>query len=62
MPIIKLGAAVRAVPVGDSVRVVADDKGFTPDVRAWCAKTGHELVSLNDTDPAALVAVVRRLH
>jgi TusA-related sulfurtransferase len=60
MPIIKLGAAIRQIAVGEEVRVVADDKGFSPDVRAWSDKTGHELVSLDESDPNNLVAVVRR--
>ena len=60
MPIIKLSAALKTIPVGEELRVLADDRGFPPDVRAWCAKTGHELVSLDDTNSAQLVAVVRR--
>ena len=60
MPIIKLGAAVRAMAPGEEIRVIADDKGFPPDVRAWAAKTGHTLVSLEEWDPARLVAVIRK--
>ena len=59
MPIIKLSAAVRAAGAGEEIRIVADDKGFPPDVRAWVAKTGHELVSLDEHDPTRMVAVVR---
>ena len=61
LPIIKLSAALKTIPVDDELIVLADDRGFPPDVRAWCAKVGHELVSLDDTDPARLVAVIRRL-
>lgn len=60
MPIIKLSAALRALPVGGELTVLADDRGFPPDLRAWCEKTGHELVSLDEADPARLVGVVRR--
>jgi len=60
MPIIRLGAAVRSAGSGGEVRVVADDKGFAPDVRAWVEKTGNVLVSLDDHDPANIVAVVRK--
>lgn len=62
LPIVRLGAAVRQMAVGEEVRVLADDKGFTPDVNAWSEKTGHELVSLDSSDPARLVAVVRKSH
>lgn len=61
VPIIRLSAALKTIPVGDELRILADDRGFPPDVRAWCAKVGHELVSLEDGDPACLVAVIRRL-
>lgn len=60
LPIIKLSAALRTVPVGGELRVVADDRGFPPDLRAWCDKTGHELVSLDENDPAQLVGIIRR--
>jgi len=60
MPIIKLSAALKTIPVDDELIVLADDRGFPPDVRAWCAKVGHELVSLDDANPARLVAVIRR--
>ena len=60
MPIIKLSATLKTIPVGGDLSIVADDKGFPPDLRAWCEKTGHELVSLDEGNPARLVAVVRR--
>lgn len=60
MPILKLSKALKEVPVGADLTVLADDKGFAPDVRAWCEKTGHELVSMDESDPARLVAVIRR--
>jgi TusA-related sulfurtransferase len=61
MPIIKLSGEIRKQPVGAEVTVIADDKGFPPDLRAWCQKTGQELLSLDDTDAARLVGVVRRV-
>jgi cysteine desulfurase len=60
MPIIKLSSALKTLPVGGELTIVADDKGFPPDLHAWCEKTGQELVSLDDHAPARLVAVVRR--
>ena len=61
VPIIRLSATLKTIPVGDELRVLADDRGFPPDVRAWCDRVGHELVSLEDSDPGRLVAVIRRL-
>jgi len=48
MPIVLMAKAVKAVNPGDRVCVLADDRAFPEDVRAWCNKTGHELVSLAD--------------
>jgi len=60
MPIIKLGAAIRQMAPGETVTLIADDKGFPPDVRAWAEKTGHELVSLDENDPTRLAAKIRK--
>jgi len=60
VPIIKLSAALKTIPVGEELRVLASDRGFPPDVRAWCDKVGHALVSLEDSDPTRIVAVIRR--
>jgi TusA-related sulfurtransferase len=49
------------MPAGEEVRMLADDKGFSPDVRAWAAKTGHTLVSIEESNPARLAAVVRKV-
>jgi TusA-related sulfurtransferase len=61
MPIIKLSAALKTIPVGEELSVLADDRGFAPDARAWCDKTGHELVSLDEDNPSRVVAVIRRV-
>lgn len=61
VPIIKLSATLKTLAIGDELRVVANDRGFPSDVRAWCEKTGHLLVSHDETDPDNLVAVIRRM-
>lgn len=60
VPIIKLAAAIKGVAVGDVVRVLATDPGFTPDIRAWCKGTKHELVELTQ-DGKLLTALIRRM-
>jgi TusA-related sulfurtransferase len=59
VPIIRLAGAIKAVAVGDTVRVLATDRGFRPDVAAWCKGTRHELVALAEAG-GVLTAVVRR--
>jgi tRNA 2-thiouridine synthesizing protein A len=42
LPIIDLAKALPGVPVGDVVRVLADDPAAANDVPAWCRMTGQE--------------------
>jgi len=46
LPIVLVSQAVRAAAPGAKVVVRADDRAFPEDIRAWCKKMGHELVSL----------------
>lgn len=45
-PIVRLNSAVKALQAGDVLRVLASDPAFEMDARAWCRRTGHELLSL----------------
>ncbi|MFN2118884.1 MAG: sulfurtransferase TusA family protein [Anaerolineales bacterium] len=44
MPILKTKKAVDALQTGQVLKMVATDPGSLPDVQAWAAKTGHELL------------------
>jgi TusA-related sulfurtransferase len=59
MPIVLLAKALRDASTGTRLVVKADDRAFPEDVRAWCKKTGHELVSL-DNKPGYYEAVIRK--
>lgn len=59
LPIVLTARALRAVPVGEQVTVRADDRAFPEDIRAWCRKTSHELVSL-EAKAGFYEAVIRR--
>lgn len=50
MPIVRLAAAVREIPVGASLRLLATDPGSDADVRAWAAESGQELVDARRVD------------
>ena len=60
MPLVKLSKTVKEVAVGAHITVTADDPAFPHDLRAWCRRTGHRLVSMDDEIAAALVAVVEK--
>ena len=44
MPIVKLAQAMKTLPGGAAVELLATDQGSTKDVAAWCRATGNELV------------------
>jgi TusA-related sulfurtransferase len=46
MPIVLIAQAFRTASSGEKITVQADDRAFPEDIRAWCKKTGHELLSL----------------
>jgi TusA-related sulfurtransferase len=59
MPIVLVAKALRNAKPGDSLTVQADDRAFPEDIKAWCKKTGHELVSL-DSKPGYHEAVIKK--
>ncbi len=46
VPILELSKAMREAGDGDELRLLATDPAVEPDVKAYCAATGHELLSL----------------
>lgn len=44
MPILKTKKAIDALQVGQVLKMIATDPGSRPDIDAWTAKTGHQLV------------------
>ena len=44
MPIVRTAQAIKTLPSGALVEVLATDPGAQQDFVAWCRATGHELV------------------
>jgi tRNA 2-thiouridine synthesizing protein A len=59
MPIVLIAKALRDAASGTRLTVQADDRAFPEDVRAWCKKMRHELVSL-DNKPGYYEAVIKK--
>ncbi|MGZ6340113.1 MAG: sulfurtransferase TusA family protein [Candidatus Limnocylindrales bacterium] len=59
MPIVKTAMAVKAIPSGAAVELLATDPGSTKDIAAWCRATGNELVE-QTIDGAVYRFVIRR--
>ena len=45
MPIVRTAQAVRPLPSGSVIELLATDPGSVKDVAAWCRSTGNELVT-----------------
>jgi tRNA 2-thiouridine synthesizing protein A len=59
MPIVRTATAVRAMPSGSLIEVLATDPGSVRDFAAWCRSTGHELLE-QSSEGAVYRFVIRR--
>jgi tRNA 2-thiouridine synthesizing protein A len=46
LPVIKTSQAIKDVPVGELLELLATDPGVEPDMQAWTRRTGNELVEI----------------
>jgi TusA-related sulfurtransferase len=61
LPVIRLARRFTDLPVGGTIRLLADDPAAEEDVRAWCRGHRQELVSI-DRDGEVLGIRVRRVR
>jgi tRNA 2-thiouridine synthesizing protein A len=59
MPIVKTAQAVRVLPSGSVVELLATDTGSIKDVAAWCRATGNQLIE-QTSDGTVYRFVIRR--
>lgn len=57
LPVILLARRIEEVPIGDMVRVLADDPAAGNDIPAWCRMRAHEYLG----SPADATFDVRRI-
>lgn len=50
LPIVKTAKALKDLPSGTLVEVLATDPGSVPDFAAWATATGNELVTSAEED------------
>ncbi|MBV7694818.1 cysteine desulfurase/sulfurtransferase TusA family protein [Streptomyces sp. TRM70350] len=60
IPVIELAKVIGDVPVGGTVRVLADDEAARLDIPAWCAMRGQEYVGEEPADHGVAYVVRRR--
>jgi tRNA 2-thiouridine synthesizing protein A len=59
MPIVKTAQAVKSLPSGALIELVATDIGSVKDVAAWCRSTGNTIVE-QSSDAGVFRFVIRR--
>lgn len=59
MPIVRTAQAIKPLPSGALIEVLATDPGSVKDVAAWCRSTGNQLVE-QSTEGAVFRFVIRR--
>ncbi|MEX3107238.1 MULTISPECIES: cysteine desulfurase/sulfurtransferase TusA family protein [unclassified Streptomyces] len=60
IPVIELAKAIRTVPVGTVVTVLADDEAARLDIPAWCEMTGNEYVG-EEPEEKGRAYLIRRI-
>ncbi|MDI6873189.1 sulfurtransferase TusA family protein [Candidatus Solincola sp.] len=50
MPIVRTSQEMKYLQEGEILEVIADDQGIKNDMPAWCAKTGHEFLGIEERD------------
>lgn len=48
MPIVKTSQEIDGLREGEVLEIIADDPGIKNDMPAWCAKTGHEFLGIEE--------------
>ncbi len=50
LPIYNASQEIKKLAAGEILEVVADDPGIKEDMPAWCDKTGHEFLGVEEED------------
>lgn len=58
-PIVQLNSEVKGAAAGEVLAALSDDPAFELDIKAWCRRTGNELVQLS-AEAGVIKAIIRR--
>lgn len=50
MPILRTKQALKDIPVGKTLELLATDPGALADMESFCRQTGHELIESSNED------------
>lgn len=59
LPIVELARAAKQCRAGERLEILASDAAFPEDVKAWCRKMNHELLTLESV-AGSFRAIVRK--
>lgn len=59
LPIIKVSKEIKAMPVGQVLKMIATDKGAPADMQAWSRQTGNDLLD-SHAEGETFVFFIRR--
>lgn len=57
LPVIKTAQAIKEIPMGEVLELLASDPGVEPDMNAWTRRTGNELISIEKIDQVFRVLI-----
>ena len=60
LPILKSKKALKAMNIGDILKIISTDPGSQKDIDSWCRVTGQELMK-SDKENEKFVYFVKRL-
>ncbi len=59
LPITYVSKELKNIPVGERLKVIADDKAFEKDIKNWARETGNRIVSFYSENGYYIVVVER---
>ena len=59
LPVIKTAQAIKTIEPGQVLELLATDPGVEPDMKAWTARTGNELLAIERQTDAFHVLIRR---
>lgn len=58
-PLIVVSEELKKIPVGERIKVLANDKAFEKDIKIWCHDTGNKLISIENNN-GTITAIIER--
>ncbi len=50
LPILRVSKKIQVMGKDEILQVLADDKGFTADIKTWCETSGNELLLIEEKE------------